>query len=92
MELGQFPELPVQFLDDDLSLDEILVINLAKRLSPRRGDQLFLFVVLHGHHIDPGLEVGLRLSLHSVGGISEDAIVLIGADERVYGIFGLFEH
>lgn len=92
VELGQFPELPVQLLDDHFGLHQVLVFQLAQWLPPRRGDQLFLLVVLHSHHVDLGLEVSLRLPLDSVGGVGEDPIVLIGADERVDSVFGLFEH
>ena len=81
MELGQFSEFPVQFLDDDLSLNQILVFDLTEWLSPRGGDQLFLLVVLHSHHIHLGLEISLRISLNPVGRISQDPIVLIRANE-----------
>lgn len=81
MEFGEFSELSVQFLDDGLGVDQILVVLLAQGFSPRRVCQFFSLVIFHSQSIDFSLEVGLGFSLDAVGGIGEYSIVLIGADE-----------
>lgn len=81
MELGQFAELSVQFADDHFCLNEVFVGDLVEGFAPGGGEELFLFVVLHGEEVDFGLEVSFGLALDAVGGVGEDAVVFVGADE-----------
>jgi len=88
VEFCQFSKLSIQFPDNPLSMDQVLISKFAERLSPRRINQLFFFVVFHSKNVDFCFHLGFCFSVNSVCRISKYTIMLIRADQRVDSILG----
>jgi hypothetical protein len=89
VEFGEFSELSVQLLDDNLCVDEIFIGQLAEGFSEGSILDQLLLIIFHSHNKDLSLEFTFSLTLHAVGRIDQDAIVLVGADHGVDCVFGV---
>ena len=89
MEFSQLPELPAKFLDDNFSIDKVFVGEFAEGFPPGGFFDEFSLVIFHGQHVDFGLHFSFGQSLHSIGGVDQDSIVLIGADKGKGSVFGV---
>ena len=63
--------------------------SLEGAFSEHDPHQLVGFVIIHGQHVDFGLHFSFGQSLHSIGGVNQHSIVLVGADKGKGSVFGV---